>query len=218
LINKNYIGKILSLMTREKLSNHCQKDGKKVAALEHAAKASQAEKKERNNSETIVMAKTEKGPKEQDPSGTACEEEYACLTPVERIYENNKIARSPIGTIFMAESYLKTLPDHLPGEVKRRTVLDLIRSTGVSIDQLCKDGDRRIRALEDYLRKFSETTDKLVSEHQMEMKRLRKRIEEHEKAISKRKNLQKEQTAIVNYELERLQRIADFLKENAVGT
>ena len=92
--------------------------------------------------------------------------------------------------------------------------MDLIRSTGVAVSQLCKDGERRKIALDQYLSKFSETTDRLIDNHQMDMKKLAKIIQDHEKAITDRRNLQEEQAALINYEVQRLQRVIDFLQKD----
>lgn len=140
-------------------------------------------------------------------------QEYLELTSVDRVYEENNIVSADINTIFIAESYLKTLPDHLPIDVKRKAVLDIISSSGLSADKLLKDGDERKKALKNFLQGFSQTTEKIVSEYENEIQRLSESIQANEKLIMERKELQDEQAAIINYEINRLQRIINFLQD-----
>ena len=70
-------------------------------------------------------------------------QEFMELTSVDSIYEENNVALVDLNTIFIAETYLKTLPDYLPNELKRKAVLDIILSSGLSADKLLKDGEER---------------------------------------------------------------------------
>ncbi|MGI6669044.1 MAG: hypothetical protein ACOX4M_06500 [Acetivibrionales bacterium] len=140
------------------------------------------------------------------------EREFMELTPVDKIYEKNSISLAELNTIFIAESYLKTLPDYLPNDVKRKAVLDIIASSGLSSDKLLEDGDGRIKALNNFLNGFSRTTEKIVRDHENEIQKLSESIKANEKSISERKELQEEQAAVINYELHRLQKIINFLK------
>lgn len=212
MIDRYTFGKTFSRIFKDKRMGDSKPDAK-TAAAERNPKSAAAEKKTNGHLHSAVPNSAPKGlDGQRDPEDFA--QNYASLASVTKIYEDNKIADDLIGTIFMAEAYLKTLPDHLPTDVKRRTVLDLIRSTGVAVSQLCKDGERRKIALDQYLSKFSETTDRLIDNHQMDMRKLAKIIQDHEKAITDRRNLQEEQAALINYEVQRLQRVIDFLQKD----
>lgn len=139
-------------------------------------------------------------------------QELIKLVPVTYVYEKNNIASEGLNTIFMAETYLKALPDYLPNELKRKTVLDIIHSSGMSADKLLKDGEERKKALNNFLQKFSQTTEKIIRDHENEIHKLSESIQANEKAITERKNLQEEQNALINYEVQRLQRIINFLQ------
>jgi hypothetical protein len=89
-------------------------------------------------------------------------QELIKLVPVTSVYEKNNIASEGLNTIFMAETYLKALPDYLPNELKRKTFLDIIHSSGMSTDKLLKDGEERKKALNNFLQKFSQTTEKII--------------------------------------------------------
>lgn len=138
--------------------------------------------------------------------------EFNNLEQVTSIYEKYGIAPEGLNTIFIAETYLKTLPDYLPGELKRKTVLDIIRSSGMNADNLLKDGEERKEALNNFFQKFSQTSERIIKDLECEIDKLSESIQENKKAIAKRNNLQEEQTSLINYEFQRLQKIMKFLK------
>lgn len=117
-----------------------------------------------------------------------------------------------LNTIFIAETYLKTLPDYLPNELKRKAVLDIILSSGLSVDKLLKDGEERKKVLNNFLQRFSQTTEKIIRDYENEILKLSESIQANKKSIIERKELQEEQIAIINYEIQRLQRIINFLQ------
>ena len=139
-------------------------------------------------------------------------QEFMELTSVDSIYEENNVALVDLNTIFIAETYLKTLPDYLPNELKRKAVLDIILSSGLSADKLLKDGEERKKVLNNFLQRFSQTTEKIIRDYENEILKLSESIQANKKSIIERKELQEEQIAIINYEIQRLQRIINFLQ------
>lgn len=139
-------------------------------------------------------------------------QEFMELTSVDSIYEENNVALVDLNTIFIAETYLKTLPDYLPNELKRKAVLDIILSSGLSADKLLKDGEERKKVLNNFLQRFSQTTEKIIRNYENEILKLSESIQANKKSIIERKELQEEQIAIINYEIQRLQRIINFLQ------
>lgn len=139
-------------------------------------------------------------------------QEFMELTSVDSIYEENNVALVDLNTIFIAETYLKTLPDYLPNELKRKAVLDIILSSGLSVDKLLKDGEERKKVLNNFLQRFSQTTEKIIRDYENEILKLSESIQANKKSIIERKELQEEQIAIINYEIQRLQRIINFLQ------
>lgn len=217
MINKSSFRRILGIVMKDKPSSkETAKEKHQAVGFGNGSKKALPEKpmkKEATDREpTALRAAIETAPKSPQNGSENSGQEYMSLTSVNRIYQLNKISCEGIGTVFMAEVYLKTLPDHLPSEVKRKTVVDIIRSTGVTTNHLREDGEKRKRVLADYLEEFSQTTNRLVEDHQAEIRKLTSQIKELEKAILERKELQKEQAALVNFENQRLQGIIDFLE------
>jgi hypothetical protein len=139
-------------------------------------------------------------------------QDFRELVQIEYIYKKNNILLDGLNTIFIAETYLKTLPDYLPNELKRRTVLDIINHNGISTDKLLKDGEERKKILNTFLQKFSQTTEKLIREYENEIQKLSESIQAKEKAILERKKLQAEQTGLIDYEVQRLEKTINFLQ------
>jgi hypothetical protein len=139
-------------------------------------------------------------------------QEFFKLTQVNSIYEKNNLDADGLNTIFIAETYLNTLPDYLPNELRRKAVLDIIRSSDMSSDIILKDGEKRKTSLINFMIKFTQTTEKIIKDYEDEINKLTKSIQACERAIATRKNLHQEQSALVKYEIHRLQRIMDFLR------
>lgn len=79
-------------------------------------------------------------------------------------------------------------------------------------DKLLKDGEERKKVLNNFLQRFSQTTEKIIRDYENEILKLSESIQANKKSIIERKELQEEQIAIINYEIQRLQRIINFLQ------
>lgn len=62
------------------------------------------------------------------------------------------------------------------------------------------------------MQKFSQTTEKLIREYENEIQKLSESIQAKEKAILERKKLQAEQTGLIDYEVQRLEKTINFCK------
>ena len=192
-----------------------ESDGVKDSKLNKVKDFTKEDEKQKVNNAQEVVNKDEKEVKikktttvanMQNKGESSQEQEYIELSSIDSIYRKNNFALANSQTIFMAETYLKTLPDYLPEEVKRKTVLDIIESSSLNADKLLADGEERKRTLNKFMQKFSQTTDKIVKDHENEIRKPTDSIKANERAIENRKSLQVEQTALINYEVHRLQK------------
>ncbi|NLC67249.1 MAG: hypothetical protein GX754_00355 [Clostridiaceae bacterium] len=180
-------------------------------------KATRHHEKNNNHEHIDLVEKETSTKKAQNLSGNVQEStgiynDYDNLEQVNSIYERYGTAQDGLNTVFIAETYLKTLPDFLPSEIKRKTVLDIIRSGGINPEDLLKDGEERKEALNNFYQKFSQTTERKIKELEAEIDKLTESIQANKKAIMDRNKLQEEQTALINYEFQRLQKIMKFLQ------
>jgi hypothetical protein len=85
------------------------------------------------------------------------------LIRAEEIYGNYNITSQGINSLFIIESFLKALPDYLPIDVKRESLLNIISSSGVSLESLIKDGSDKLRCLKEFSQSFSDDASNTIS-------------------------------------------------------
>jgi hypothetical protein len=133
------------------------------------------------------------------------------LLRVDEIYKNSNIESEGINSLFIIESFLKALPDYLPIGVKRESVLNIISSSGMKLESLILDGNGKLKCLKGFSQAFSYEVKDTVSKYESEIRKLSERINNYERVISGMKNLQEEQSAVVEYETERINNILQFV-------
>ena len=136
------------------------------------------------------------------------------LLSVDEIYSKFQLENIKVNTIFLVDSYIKALPDNLPMDIKRQSVLNIIRASDMEAGKLINDGQDRLKALETFIVDVSEETKKIINGYEKQIQELMNMIEEYKKIINDRKRFQEEQNACVDYELQKVQNIVDFIKEN----
>jgi len=133
--------------------------------------------------------------------------------PVEEIYKKSNLATNGTDTIFIIDCYKSAIPGFLPTDAKRESVLNIIASSNMQIDKLMKDGRDRLNALKRYDESFSKVTDKIISDYESEIDKLTERINACKSGISGRKKIQEEQAATIEYEIQKLHNVFEFVNQ-----
>lgn len=115
-------------------------------------------------------------------------------------------------TIYIIDSYLKALPDNLPSDIKLQSVLSIISASKMDIEQLLDDGSKRLEVLSQFFKNFMDTSDKIIDENEQEIQILTEKINQHKSIIDRRKRLQEEQKSIVEFEVQKIENIINFVK------
>ena len=165
-----------------------------------------------NTNEEIVEKAVESSQITQSESGDKLMDRE--LMKIEDIYKKYNINSEGINSLLIVESFLKALPDHLPQDMKRQSVLNIISYSGMNLANLIDDGEKKISHLDEFIKQFTAQSEKEISEYENEIKKLTEQINEIEKSINKVKSLREEQNAIVNYEVDRLNNIFKFINDN----
>lgn len=129
---------------------------------------------------------------------------------VKEIYEMYEINNK--NDVFLIDSYLKALPESLPTDVKRQCVLNIIKVSEMNIEDLLKDGENRLKVLNSYANKTTMETEKIIKGYEAKIQELYNKIDEYKNIISERNNFQDEQKAYIDYEIQKINRIIDFIK------
>lgn len=133
------------------------------------------------------------------------------LLKVEDIYRNYDINTDGINSLSIVESFQKALPDYLPMDIKRQSILNIIASSNVKIESLVKDGNDKLNSLKEFSKSFNNESNEVVSNFEEEIKTLNEKINKYKTAIENMKKLQSEQDFTVKYEIDKINNILQFL-------
>lgn len=133
------------------------------------------------------------------------------LLKIGEIYQNYDISSEGINSLTIVESFQKALPDYLPTDVKRLSILNIISSSNVKVENLVKDGKDKLNCLKDFSESFTNESNEVISKFDNEIKKLNEKINSYKTAIDNMKNLQTEQDFTVKYEIDKINNILQFI-------
>lgn len=134
---------------------------------------------------------------------------------MKEVYEKYNIDHEVVKTIFIIERFLKALPVNLPNDVKRQSVLNIISASNMNVDILLKDGNDRVDILNTFLNVMTMDTENIINDSRKEIEKLEKEISKYKEMICKREELQKEQNSMIEYEIDSIKSITNFLNTKA---
>jgi hypothetical protein len=132
---------------------------------------------------------------------------------INEIYKQFDLESYETNTIFIIESFLKALPEHLLSEVKRQSILNLIAASRMDMTYLLKDGMKRLDALDKYYQNFSATVDAIIATNERHIRELEEQISYHKKLNDNRKNIKNNQKSEIESEVIRIRNIIHFVQE-----
>ena len=133
------------------------------------------------------------------------------LLGISEIYNNFNVKSEGINSLFIIESFSKALPDYLPANVKRESVLNIISSSGLSLGSLITDGNVKLKYLKEFSQTFSEEIKNAHIKYESEIKKLSAIIDNYHREINEINALKEEQVSIVEYEIKRIDEIIQFI-------
>jgi len=134
------------------------------------------------------------------------------LMTIDEIYRNARLQTDIKRTIFMADTYLKALPENLPIDIKRQSVLDIMEVSNISKEDLLKDAYQRIDSLNTVLEETVQTSDEIMKRHETNIRELEKRIEDLKGIVQDRVKFQEDQNTMIEYEIQKIINIVEFIK------
>lgn len=134
------------------------------------------------------------------------------MMSIDDIYRNSRLTAEAKRSIFIADVFLKTLPENLPMDIKRSSLLSILNVSSINIEELLTDAFQRIDALNTVLENTVNTTDEMTKKNEQSIKELQERIEELKHISEVRRKFQDDQNTLIEYEIQRIINIVDFIK------
>ena len=134
------------------------------------------------------------------------------LLTIEDIYKNARLTLDSKKSIFIIDILSKTLPENLPVDVKRETVLSLMNVQGLEKEKLLNDAYNRIDALNTVLEDTVNKSEEIIERNKNSIRELEKRIEELKNINEERREFQNDQNTLIEYEIQKIINLVDFVK------
>lgn len=134
------------------------------------------------------------------------------MLTIEEIYRNAHLESELKKTIFMTDVYVKAIPENLPVDIKRETVLNIMNVSNISLDELLNDAYKRIDSLNTVLEETVSTTQEVFNRNDATIRELEKRIEDLREINKNRKKFQEDQNTMIEYEIQKIINLVEFVK------
>ena len=135
------------------------------------------------------------------------------LLTIEDIYRNARVESDVKKSIFIADVFLKALPENLPLDVKKESLLNIMNVSNIPVDSLLSDAYQRIDALNTVLENTVQTTQSVVENNEASIRELEKRIKELRTVIEDRRKFEEDQNTLIEYEVQKIIGIVDYIKQ-----
>lgn len=132
---------------------------------------------------------------------------------IEEIYAAYELENSNINTIFMLGNFINALPENLPYAVHKASVMNIINASNTNINILMSDGERRLKALNEFARDYNNAVTSTIHKHKEEINKLKQMIDYYEEEIMAKQKMLEEQNNIIKYETQRINNIMSFFKK-----
>lgn len=131
---------------------------------------------------------------------------------ISEIYTLFGIDSNKTNTIFMLGQFINAIPESLPHDIRKESVMNILTAAKSNFTDFIKDGEIRLNTLNDFTEKFHDTVNSKIDEYNMEISKLKSLISDYEIKIENKKNMLSKQDSTVKYELQKINSIINFFK------
>lgn len=131
---------------------------------------------------------------------------------IEEVYRNKNLDKDVKQSIFIAEVFMKALPENLPIDIKKKSTLNILEASGLKKEELLNDAYIRIDALNTVLEETVAKTAEMKAKNDNSIKELEERIEMLKRNVEERNEFEEKQTSVIEYEIQRVINIVDGIK------
>lgn len=133
---------------------------------------------------------------------------------IEQIYSLFELELGNINTIFILDSFINALPQNLPQDLIKNSVLNIVNASNINLDTLLADGKQRLTVLNQFINDYSFSANHTIQEYEEEIIKLTKTINMHKEHIRNKENMLEEQSHLVKYETQKITGIVEFFSNN----
>lgn len=131
---------------------------------------------------------------------------------IDEVYRNKNLDKDVKQSIFIAEVFMKALPENLPIDIKKKSTINILEASGLKKEELLNDAYIRIDALNTVLEDTVAKTAELKAKNEVSIRELEERIEILKRNVEERHEFEEKQTSVIEYEIQRVINIVDGIK------
>lgn len=139
--------------------------------------------------------------------------EYEKIMTLNEIYSQYELKESSINTVFMLQNLINALPQDLPKDVVKQSVINIVAASNINLNELMSDGEKRKEVLADVMNGYNNATSACIVKYKEEIAKLSKLICNFQEQITMKESMLEEQMHIIKYEAQRINGIIDFFSK-----
>jgi hypothetical protein len=136
--------------------------------------------------------------------------EYENKMMINEIYSLYGLENSDINTVFMLQNLINALPQNLPKDVVKQSVINIIGASNIDLNELLSDGERRQEVLAKVMDGYYNQTNKRIALYKEEIAKLSSLINNCEEQIKIKESMLEQQIYLIKYETQKIDGIIDF--------
>lgn len=129
---------------------------------------------------------------------------------VSDIYNQNNLSDLS-KSIFKVEELVNSLPKEMPSDTKKATVLSILSSFGLTVDEVASDGVSRKEMLDAALDEITTENENVIANNNMEIEHKKQEIQELEKDNANRESIIKNTEDKIEIETKRISDLIAFI-------
>lgn len=126
------------------------------------------------------------------------------------IYASNDLSNLS-KSIFKVEELINSLPKEMPNETKKATVLSILSSFGLTVDEVISDGENRKDIILSALNAIFDENTSVINDNKANIEQKKLEIQNLEKDNSDRENIIKETEDKIELETKRIEDLIKFI-------
>ncbi len=135
------------------------------------------------------------------------------MLSIDDIYKKALLQKEVKSSIFMVERLSKAMPENLPMDIKKESVLNVMKASDIEVESMLEDAYLRIDALNRVQEGVAKSTAELKRKNEQSIADLEARIIELKRNTQDREIFQDKQNTVIEYEMQRIINILDFIKQ-----
>lgn len=129
---------------------------------------------------------------------------------VKSIYEQNDLGDYS-QSIYKVEELISSLPKEMPTDTKRKTVLSILGSFGLTTDMVVEDATSRLKILQGAKDHMMNSADVEISNAETEIESYKQKIEENEKVIAEKQAYKEKTDVDLGNEITKINTLVNFV-------